>query len=132
MSPQTATMTCSNALDVPGNGNVFIILFKLIIGHAIMDFWAQSDALAQMKNRNRDNSSRIPPGQKPQILWPYALTAHALMHGAAVWFITGQCFLGIAETVCHWLIDFGKCENWYGIHQDQFLHVVCKIIWCFL
>lgn len=103
-------------------------LWWLIVGHAIADFWAQSDALAQMKNRNRPNT-RVPPGQAPQTMWPYALTAHALMHGAAVATITGSVTLGVAETVAHWLIDFGKCENWYGIHLDQALHVVCKLLW---
>jgi len=100
------------------------------MGHAIMDYWAQSDSLAKMKNRNRDSSSFIPPGQKPQKVWPYALTAHALMHGSAVWYITGNAWLGIAETVAHWIIDFGKCENWYGIHQDQAMHIICKILYC--
>ncbi len=105
------------------------LFLKLLMGHAIMDFWAQSDALAQMKNRNRDNTHRIPPGQKPQVIWPYALTAHALMHGSAVWYLTGNVWFGIGETVAHWVIDFGKCENWYGIHQDQALHIVCKMLW---
>lgn len=103
----------------------------MVFGHFVMDFWAQSDALAQMKNRNRENT-RIPPGQKPQTMWPYALTAHASMHGLAVYLITGSLFLGIAETVAHWAIDFGKCENWYGIHQDQAAHFGCKAIWAFL
>lgn len=108
------------------------LLFKLIIGHAIMDFWAQSDSLAKMKNRNRDSSAFCPPGQTPQVFWPYALTAHALMHGAAVWFITGNMYLGMAETVAHWLIDFGKCENWYGIHEDQIMHFLCKYFWALI
>ena len=104
------------------------LFWWLIVGHAVMDFWAQSDALAQMKNRNRPNT-RVPPGQVPQVMWPYALTAHALMHGAAVAWITGQVRLGIAETLAHWLTDFGKCENWYGIHVDQAIHIVCKLAW---
>jgi len=107
------------------------LFFKLVIGHAIADFWAQSDALAQMKNRNRPNT-RVPPGQKPQTMWPYAMTAHALMHGAAVWAITGNVWLGAAETVAHWMIDFGKCENWYGIHEDQAAHIACKGAWTLL
>jgi hypothetical protein len=106
-------------------------LWWLLVGHVVMDFWAQSDALAQMKNRNRPNT-RVPPGQKPQTMWPYALTAHALMHGAAVAYILASVPLGIAEAVAHWLIDFGKCENWYGIHADQAMHVVCKLIWLWL
>ena len=106
------------------------ILLRLLMGHVVMDFWAQSDSLARMKNRNRDSSSFCPPGQKPMTVWPYALTAHALMHGLAVWIATGSAWLCLAETVCHWGIDFGKCDNWYGIHVDQFLHVVCKLAWC--
>lgn len=100
----------------------------LLVGHAVADYWAQSDALAQMKNRNRPNT-RVPPGQKPQVMWPYALTAHAMMHGAAVAFITGSVVLGLAETVGHWVTDFGKCENWYGIHVDQAIHVAQKVLW---
>lgn len=104
------------------------MLWWLLVGHAVADFWAQSDALAQMKNRNRPNT-RVPPGQKPQVMWPYALSAHALMHGAAVSLITGSVVLGLAETGAHWCIDFGKCENWYGIHLDQALHLACKVLW---
>lgn len=62
-------------------------------------------------------------------MWPYALSAHALMHGAAVSLITGSVVLGLAETGAHWCIDFGKCENWYGIHLDQALHLACKVLW---
>lgn len=103
------------------------MLWWLLIGHAVMDFWAQSDALARMKNRHR--APEVPPGQRPMTIWPYALTSHALMHGAAVAVVTGSVGLGIAEAVSHWLIDFGKCENWYGIHADQAAHVVCKLAW---
>lgn len=107
------------------------MLWWLLVGHAVADFWAQSDALAQMKNRNRPNT-RVPPGQKPMVIWPYALTAHAVMHGAAVAIVTGSVVLGVAETAAHWVIDFGKCENWYGIHVDQALHGVCKVAWLLL
>ena len=108
---------------------VLSLAFWLLVGHAVADFWAQSDSLAKMKNRHRDPAQFCPPGQKPQKMWVYALTAHALMHGAAVAAITGNIWLGIGETVAHWLIDFGKCENWYGIHIDQALHLLAKVIW---
>jgi len=107
---------------------VALIFWWLLVGHAVADFWAQSDALAQMKNRHRPNT-RVPAGQKPQAIWLYALTAHALMHGAAVAFVTGSIALGMLETAAHWFIDFGKCENWYGIHLDQALHILCKVVW---
>jgi hypothetical protein len=105
------------------------MLFWLVTSHAVMDFWAQSDALAKMKNRHRDPAAFCPPGQKPQAMWGYALTAHALMHGAGVALVTGSVSLGIAETASHWLIDFGKCDNLYGIHCDQALHIACKLVW---
>jgi hypothetical protein len=97
------------------------MLFWLIAGHAVADFWAQSDALAMLKNRHRNTSPFLP--------WAYAMSAHALMHGAAVAFVTHSIALGLAETVAHWLIDFGKCEDWYGIHVDQVAHIVCKLAW---
>lgn len=105
-------------------------LFWLLVGHAVMDFWAQSDSVAKMKNRHYKPTP--PPGATPQTIWPYALTAHALMHGSAVAYLTGSVELGIAETVAHWLTDFGKCENWYGIHVDQAIHVACKVAWLWL
>jgi len=104
-----------------------LTLWWLIVGHAAGDFWLQSDALAKMKNRHREG--KAPPGADLQIIWPYALTAHALMHGGIVAMATGSVVLGCIEAVAHWLIDFGKCENWYGIHTDQALHVVCKILY---
>lgn len=99
----------------------------LLAGHFIADFWMQSDALARMKNRHR--KPEVPPGQTPQTIWPYALSAHASHHGVCVALATGSWTLGLAEMVAHAVVDFGKCENWYGIHVDQALHLVCKVAW---
>lgn len=111
------------------------MFYYLIAGHFICDFWAQSDSLAKMKNRNREIDLRtLPPRQTWQTIWPYALTAHAVIHGFAVALITGSFFLALFETATHWVIDFGKCESWYGIHMDQFLHLLSKILivaWAF-
>lgn len=105
-----------------------IILFYLLAAHALCDYPLQGDFIAKAKNRHTP-AFNIPPGQKPQKVWPWVLTAHALIHGGAVALITGNVWLGLAETCAHWLIDFGKCENWYGIHTDQAAHVGCKVIW---
>jgi hypothetical protein len=107
------------------------LFFYLIAGHALADFALQSDDMAKGKNRNRrlDMMLKIPPGQKPMTVWPYWLTSHALIHGGAVALITGVWWLGLAEFVIHWAIDFAKCENWTGIHTDQALHVACKLLW---
>ena len=64
--------------------------------------------------------------------WYYWLTAHALVHGGAVYLVTGSLVLGIVETLLHWFIDFSKCEGWLNFHQDQALHVGCKVGYCFL
>ena len=74
------------------------------------------------KNRNIDPS-------KFGVHWSYWLTSHAFTHGGLVALLTGNVFLGIAETAAHWIIDFGKCEKWYGIHTDQFFHLAFKIVW---
>jgi hypothetical protein len=102
-------------------------LFWLLAGHALADFAIQPDAMARGKSRHfvpRQAESR-----KAETIWPYWLTSHALIHGAAVALATGCVPLGIAETVAHWLIDFGKCEDWYGFHVDQAAHVACKLAW---
>jgi hypothetical protein len=107
------------------------MLFFLLAGHALMDFALQSDAMAVCKCRCTDN-----PLQK-SVPWYYWLTAHCLLHGAAVGVVlhwaTGNWDLAIAfallETVVHWFIDLGKCERLYSIHVDQGLHVACKVLW---
>lgn len=109
------------------------LLFKLLCGHAIADYALQSDFMARNKNRNM-----IPVGYDPalhgpmQKIWPYVLTSHALIHGSFVFMATGRYELGIAETVSHCVIDFGKCEKWYGIHTDQIAHILCKVLWMYL
>lgn len=106
------------------------VLFQLIIGHALADFTLQTDPMAKGKNRHRVvDPSKIPPGQKVQKVWPYWLTAHALIHGGMVGAILGRWDLAFAEFVVHWLIDFAKCENWTGIHSDQAMHAACKVLW---
>lgn len=109
---------------------MLLIFFKLLIAHAFADFAFQSDTIARGKNRNR--KSEPPPGQKYIPCWPFFLTAHALIHGGCVAVATGNVFLGLLETISHWIIDFGKCENWYGVYADQALHLGSKIAWVLL
>jgi len=104
------------------------ILFYLLVGHALADFSLQTEVMAKGKNRHRspDFPSKFPH-------WIYWLTAHALIHGGAVAIVTGIWWLGPIETVCHWLIDFGKCEEWYKNHVDQALHIACKLVfWAYV
>jgi hypothetical protein len=101
------------------------LLFKLLIAHALADFSLQSDSMA--KGKNRHNIVTPPCGQKYIPCWPYWLTAHALIHGGSVWLITGNVWLGLIEVIAHWTIDFIKCENKTNPHQDQAMHLLCKI-----
>ena len=108
-------------------------LFWLLIGHAVADYPLQTDAMAKGKNRNRPlDLSLVPPGQTPQVFWPWMLSAHAAVHAGAVALATGSVELGCAEFAAHWLIDFGKCDSRYGIHVDQCLHLACKVLWVVL
>jgi len=102
------------------------VFFMLLVGHAVMDYALQTGPMPIEKCRT--STSEI----QKAVPWYYWLTAHALGHGGAVYLVTGSVSLGILETAIHWLIDFGKCEGWFGIHVDQALHVACKVLWCML
>ncbi len=108
------------------------LLFLLIAGHALADFSLQHPAMGKGKNWQQTiDPNHVPPGQKAQTVWPYWLTAHSLIHGGVVYIITGYWVFGLFEAWFHWMIDYGKCSNWYGIHTDQFLHILCKILYAY-
>ena len=104
------------------------------MGHAVADYPLQTDAMASGKNRNKPiDLTKVPKGQKIiNSVWVYWLSAHSLTHSAAIFLISGSYWIAILEFLAHWLIDFLKCDNYTNIHQDQFLHVLCKVIWCCL
>ena len=109
------------------------LFFLLCLGHFVADYLLQSDFIAKGKNRFRAvDLASIPPGQTPQTVWPWVLSAHAGTHGAAVYLVTGMPILAALEMISHWLIDYGKCANRYGIHADQFMHIGCKALWAFI
>ena len=107
------------------------VIFKFLVGHALADFVLQPTSMAVGKNRNRKFEGS-PNVDKYLPNWPYWLTAHALIHGGAVGLITGNIYLGLLETVLHWIIDFAKCENWTNIHADQVLHLLCKALYVYI
>lgn len=103
-----------------------VVFFWMLVGHALGDFALQSDWMVQNKNP-RKYKKKAP--DRRDLIWLHVLTAHALIHGGAVALATGSALLGVAETVAHWLIDYGKCNRHYGFHVDQFLHLGCKVVW---
>lgn len=101
-------------------------LFLLMAGHALVDFALQSEAMARGKSRRY----RAPPPDAEHFpRWFYWLTSHSLIHGGLVALITGCWWLGAAETVLHWFVDYAKCEDWIGFHTDQGFHVASKVLW---
>lgn len=108
---------------------LFETLFLLFCGHALGDFALQNDFTATNKNRHERKKYSPEQQAKMEVIWPWLLSAHAMHHGLIVYFITQNFAAGLAETVLHGLIDFGKCERLYNFHTDQVLHLITKVIW---
>ena len=102
----------------------FQIFFALLIAHALFDYPLQGDFLSKNKNRHfKDETLKI------KGLWIHCLTSHSILHAGAVWSITGSFLIGIIEFTLHWVIDFLKCEGITSFHTDQFLHILCRILY---
>lgn len=97
-----------------------LLLFLLIAGHFLADYPLQGQFLAEAKN---------PHTELGRTHWLHALTAHSAIHGGLVALLTGSVLLGLAETIVHWITDWMKCEGFINFNQDQFIHIVCKVIW---
>lgn len=100
-----------------------MVLFLLIVAHSAFDYALQGDTVAVNKNPNAKTELQ------KHVPWYYWMLSHAFMHGGAVALITNSVWLGIAETVAHFFIDYGKCLKKYGILGDQLLHIACKTTW---
>jgi len=123
MDPMMMTL-----LEVPsGWSGMAILAFALVIGHVLADYPLQGKFLATAKNRHANSDTLLGETETPRGLWIHALTAHAMIHCAAVWLISGSLLLGLIELVLHWVIDFIRCEKKIGYTTDQMLHVACKI-----
>ena len=107
------------------------LFFMLMVGFALADFALQGDAMAKGKNRNM-KPSYVPDGQRCMPCWFFWMGAHGLIHGGTVYLVTGSLFLGMFETIMHFIIDCMKCENWTNPYQDQLLHFICRLgyWWC--
>ena len=99
---------------------MLLLFCQLLIGHFIADYPLQGDFLSKAKNHRQPI---------PGVPWWQALVAHAAMHGGMVWYLTGSPALGAAEFACHACIDWMKCDGWLSFNADQYLHVICKIVW---
>ncbi len=100
--------------------NPGMILFLLIAGHFLADYPLQGDYLSKAKNPN------LPEGKG---IWPICLAAHSFIHGGVVALVTGSVVLGLLETLVHSMIDYCKCKGAFDYKQDQFLHILFKVLW---
>ena len=92
----------------------------MVAAHALADYPLQGDFLSKAKNR---------AAPLPGVPWYQALGAHAIIHGAAVGYITKSPALGIAETIVHAITDDLKCNGKLSFNQDQAIHLGCKALW---
>lgn len=107
----------------------FSYFFQFMVGHAIADFVFQPQAMGKGKDRNSDIHTKTDGNFPAWYIW---LTAHSLVHGGAVFLVTGSTIFGAAEVLLHGVIDFAKCEGWLTFNQDQALHIGCKAGYCAL
>ncbi len=107
----------------------FSLFFLFLCGHALADYALQNEWIATNKNRHFRDTLSAEAQKNMQVIWPHLLTAHSLHHGLLVYLISQNITLGVAETVVHWMIDFAKCERWFGFHTDQALHILSKVVW---
>lgn len=98
----------------------FEMFAALVVAHMLCDYPLQGDFLAKAKNHT---------APLPGVPWWQALGAHSIIHGGAVWLITGIWWLGLAEVVAHALTDYAKSARHFTFTVDQFMHIVFKAMW---
>ena len=112
--------------------NAMVLLWALVLGHAVSDFPLQGTFLAIGKDRHADLAA-VTGGRKwPAHIWVYCLTIQSMVQATAVWLVTGSVILSVIEFVMHWLIDLAKNEKLTNFYQDQALHILCKIAYAAL
>ena len=105
------------------------LFFQFLVGHALGDYVFQREIMATSKSRHAKIYETAGRGFPP---WYYWLISHALVHGGAVYLISGSALLGFIETVLHTIIDYSKCEHWFGLNTDQILHILCKVAYIYV
>jgi hypothetical protein len=102
-------------------GAWFALLGALFIAHAYADYAFQTDFMARAKNRhNPITFGDVPTDAPPGTLWMFVLSAHSAIHAGLVWILTGCGWLGLAEFILHWLID------WLRIRPSRVQTGLCR------
>lgn len=94
--------------------------FALVSAHFALDYPLQGDTTAREKNPNSTTPLQA------HVPWFYWMTAHAIMHAAAVALITGSALFTAIEFIAHFALDYAKCQGWISIHVDQVGHLATK------
>lgn len=102
---------------------MLMLILTLVFVHFLMDYPLQGDFLARAKNRMNPI---------PHVPWYHAMSAHAFLHAGAVYIVLGMWWIALLEFIAHFVIDDLKCRGELTYHQDQMLHVGCKIAWVVL
>lgn len=97
----------------------FITLGALLFFHALFDYALQTDFIA--KHKCSCNSLDAIP-------WYYVLWSHAMLHAGGVYLATEFISFAVIELICHFAIDWSKCNKQIDIHTDQILHIVIKLL----
>lgn len=98
---------------------------RLVMVHFLCDFALQNERMALGKSKITNQLEKYVP-------WYYWLTAHSFIQGLGVYVVTENVFIGLFETVVHWIIDHLKCKGLTNIHQDQTLHIAFMLIYAIL
>ena len=100
--------------------NGFEMFCAMCVLHYLCDYALQGDFMARAKN---------PKAPIDGVPWDEVMHAHGIIHGGAVWLVTGCIWLGFAEWILHAVIDLSKCHGHIGYRTDQRLHLGCKLLW---
>lgn len=99
------------------------IMFLFLITHALVDYPLQGDFLSRAKN------PLIPIAG---IDWYIPMSMHCLLHAGTVWLVSGNIYLGLTEFILHFTIDTSKCYKKISFKTDQYLHILCRILYTIL
>lgn len=123
----TLFMDHSHAAAIFPLADALTVFFLLVGAHFLGDFGLQGDWMVKFKNRHVKRTLPSDVAATLPTFWPWVLTGHAFIHGLLVMAATQSVLLAIVEVMTHWVIDFGKCEGWYGFQTDQLLHIGVKL-----
>jgi hypothetical protein len=100
---------------------MYEMMFLVIAAHFVCDYTLQTEAVAIGKNRSI-NKTRF------GVDWWYWMMGHSFTHGVALYLITGSVAAAVCDTFTHFMIDDSKCAGIFGIHVDQALHIVWRVL----